>query len=274
MTIPEIIKLGWEKSGSADQISWEELNEKGYYVVPTDPDWEKIPSGLIEFYEDPENHPLSTPTGKLEFCSTGLAEHFPDDDERPPVPKWIPQGESHEETIGTERSKKYPLLVMSNHPRWGVHSQHDDVTWLREIETCKIRGADGYQYHPLWMNPADAQARGIKNGDVVSIFNERGTVLAGAFVTQRIMPGAVGIDHGAKYDPIVPGEIDRGGVINTIVPRNSTSKNTVGMAVSGFLVEVEKTDLESLRAKYPEAFARECHVAAGPCIAGVMEAEA
>ena len=92
MSIPEIIKLGYETSGSADKISWEELNEKGYYVVPPDPDWEKIPAGLIEFYEDPEKHPLSTPTGKLEFYSTGLAEHFPDDEERPPVPNWIPQG--------------------------------------------------------------------------------------------------------------------------------------------------------------------------------------
>jgi molybdopterin guanine dinucleotide-containing S/N-oxide reductase-like protein len=271
MNIPEIIKSGWEFSGVADKISWEELCEKGYYVVPPDPDWENIPAGFIEFYEDPEKHPLSTPTGKLEFYATGLAEHFPDDPERPPVPKWIPEGESHQETIGTERSKKYPLLVMSNHPRWGVHSQHDDVTWFREIDTCKVRGSDGYQYHPLWMNPKDAAARGIKHGDVVSIFNERGTVLAGAYVTERIMAGAVGIDHGAKYDPIVPGEIDRGGVINTIVPRNCTSKNTVGMAVSGFLVEVEKTDLEALRAKYPQAFARECHITAGPCIAGIME---
>ncbi len=271
MTIPEIIREGYETSGSADKISWEELNEKGYYVVPTDPDWESIPAGLIEFYEDPDKHPLSTPTGRLEFYSTGLAEHFPDDPERPPVPKWIPEGESHQETIGTERSKTYPLLVMSNHPRWGVHSQHDDVTWFREIETCKIRGADGYQYHPLWMNPEDAQKRGIRHGDVVSIYNERGTVLAGAYVTERIIPGAVGIDHGAKYDPIVPGEIDRGGVINTIVPRNCTSKNTVGMAVSGFLVEVEKTDLDALRAEYPEAFARECHITAGPCLAGFAE---
>jgi len=269
-TIPEIIKQGWEHSGSADKISWEELNERGYYVIPVEPEWEKIPAGLIEFYEDPENHPLQTPTGKLEFYSTGLAEHFPDDDERPPVPHWVAQGESHEETLGTERSKKYPLLVMSNHPRWGVHSQHDDVTWLREIETCKIRGSDGYQYHPLWMNPYDAAKRGIKHGDVVAIYNERGTVLAGAYVTERIMPGAVGIDHGAKYDPIVPGEIDRGGVINTIVPRNCTSKNTVGMAVSGFLVEVERADLKRLRAAYPEAFARECHPTAGPCIAGIV----
>ena len=250
-SIPDIIRLGWETSGFADKITWEDLNEKGYYVVPTDPDWENIPAGLIEFYEDPEKTPAQTPTGKLEFYSTGLAEHFPDDPERPPVPQWIPEGESHQETIGTERSKKYPLLVMSNHPRWGVHSQHDDVTWFREIDTCKIRGADGYQYHPLWMHPADAAARGIKHGDVVSIYNERGVVLAGAYVTERIIPGAVGMDHGAKYDPIVPGEIDRGGVINTIVPRNCTSKNTVGMVVSGFLVEVEKTDLEALRRSTP-----------------------
>ncbi len=270
-TIPELIKLGYETSRVAHLISWDDLREKGYYVVPTDPDWEKIPAGLIEFYEDPEAHPLSTPTGKLEFYATGLAEHFPDDEERPPVPKWIAEGVSHQETLGTERSKQYPLLVMSNHPRWGVHSEHDDITWFREISTCKVKGSDGYQYHPLWIHPTDAQARGIAHGDVVSIYNERGVVIAGAYVTERIMPGAVSIDHGAKYDPIVPGEIDRGGAINTIVPRNTTSKNACGHAVSGFLAEVEKTDLEALRAAYPEAFARECHVTAGPCLAGFSE---
>src|SRR4030042_1851562 len=117
------------------------------------------------------------------------------------------------------------------------------------------RGADGYQYHPLWINPVDAEARGIKKGDVVSIINDRGTVLAGAYVTERIMPGVVGIDHGAKYDCIVPGEIDRGGAINSIVPRHTPSKNAVGMVVSGFLAAVEKTNMEALKAKYPEAFA-------------------
>ncbi len=72
-------------------------------MVPPEHDWENIPAGLIEFYEDPEKHPLQTPTGKLEFYSTGLAEHFPDDPERPPVPHWVAEGESHQETIGTER---------------------------------------------------------------------------------------------------------------------------------------------------------------------------
>ena len=266
-SIDDLRRLGYETSGVQELITWEDLNERGYFAVATDPEWEKVPAGLIDFYRDPEGHPLSTPTGRIEFYSTGLAEHFPDDEERPPVPKWVPSGKTHQETLGTERAKEYPLLVVSNHPRWAVHAQHDDISWLREISTCKTMGPDGYQYQPLWINPKDAAERGVENGDVVAIFNERGTVLAGAYVTERILPGAVSMDHGAKYDPIVPDEIDRGGNINAIVPGNTTSKNAVGMVVSGFLAQVEKADLEGLRSKYPEAFARPFHRSAGPDLA-------
>ena len=250
-TIPELIKYGYETSRCEDLISWEELNEKGYYAVPTDDGWEDIPAGFYNFYKDPEKYPLTTPTGKLEFEAQGLAEHFPDDLERPPVPKWVASGISHEETIGTERAEKYPLLTISNHPRWSVHCQHEDITWLREIETCKVTGPDGYQYHPVWLHPSTAEKYGIKNGDVVTIFNDRGAVLSGAYVTERIMPDVVYIDHGAKWDPIVPGELDRGGAINTIVPRSTTSKNAVGHAVSGFLVDIEKTDMEDAQGQVP-----------------------
>lgn len=270
-SIPDWIKYGWEISRCADLISWEKLNEKGYYVVPTADNWEDVPAGFYEFYKDPEKHPLSTPTGKLEFEATGLVKHFPDDLERPPVPKWVAKGISHEETIGTERSKKYPLLVCSNHPRWGVHSEHKDMIWLREIKTCRVKGPDGYQYQPGWLHPSEAEKRGIKNGDIISIYNDRGTVLAGAYITERIMPGVVYMDHGAKWDPIALGEIDRGGAINTIVPRNTTSKNAVGHAVSGFLVQVEKTDMEALRRKYPEAFERPFHPHAGPGLEAWVE---
>jgi anaerobic selenocysteine-containing dehydrogenase len=270
-SVPDWIKYGWETSRCADLISWEELNKKGYYVVPTADNWEDVPAGFYEFYKDPDKHPLSTPTGKLEFEATGLVKHFPDDLERPAVPKWIAKGISHEETIGTERSKKYPLLVCSNHPRWGVHSEHKDMIWLREIETCKLKGPDGYQYHPAWLHPSEAEKRGIKHGDVISIYNERGIVLAGAYITERIMPNVVYIDHGAKWDPIAVGEIDRGGAINTIVPRNTTSKNAVGHAVSGFLVQIEKTDMEALKHNYPEAFERPFHPCAGPDIEGWIE---
>jgi len=71
------------------------------------------------------------------------------------------------------------------------------------------------------------------------------------------------MDHGARYDPIVPGELDRGGAINTITPHNTTSKNATGMVCSGFLVEVERANLEELREKYPEAFSRPYHKDAG-----------
>ena len=263
-SIPELIKYGYETSRCADLISWEDLNEKGYLVIPTADGWENEPAGFQRFYEDPQANPLTTPTGLLEFESTGLKTNFPHDLERPAVPKWIAQGISHEETIGTERSKKYTMLVCSNHPRWSVHSQHEDITWLREIATCKITGPDGYMYQPVWLHPSEAEKRGIKHGDVVSIFNDRGAVLGGAYLTERIMPGVIYIDHGAKWDPIEPGVIDRGGAINTIVPRHTTSKNAVGHAVSGFLAEVEKTDLEALKRKYPEAFERPFHPCAGP----------
>src|SRR4030043_1148704 len=98
--------------------------------------------------------------------------------------------------------------MVANHPRWSIHSQHKDISWLREIPPCKIKGPDGYLYHPLWINPHDAEARGIKYGDVVKVFNERGAVLCGAYVTERVIAGAVASAHGAAYDPIEPGETD------------------------------------------------------------------
>ena len=265
-SIEEWIKFGFDESGvpAAGLMTWEELCEKDYYVIPTDPNWKKYRAGMIEFYEDPEKHPLKTPSGKIEFSSQNLAKHFPDDDERPPVPHWIPYGESHQESLQLERAKKYSLLCISNHPRWRVHAQLDDVNWFHEIETCKVRGPDGYLYEPLWIHPSEAEKRGIKSGDVVKIYNERGVVLAGVYVTERIMPGVAYIDHGARYDPIVPGELDRGGAINTITPHKGTSRNCRGgMVVSGFLVEVAPVDMDELRTKYPEAFSRPYHRASG-----------
>jgi trimethylamine-N-oxide reductase (cytochrome c) len=262
-TIPQKIKRGFETSGVQDLISWKEFKEKGYYVVPTHPDWKQKPVGMRSFYEDPGHNPLPTPSGKLEIYSQRLAEKFPGDIERPPSPHWIEKGQSHDERISSKRAKKYPLLVVSNHPRWKVHSQHDDMQWLREIQTCKVKGPDGYAYQPIWVHPSDAEKRGIRSGDVVDCFNERGHVLCGAYVTERIMPGSVYVDHGASYDPIVPGELDRGGAINTITPHNITSKNVAGMAVSSFLCEVERANIEEIRKKYPEAFNRPYNSATG-----------
>jgi len=262
-TVEDWIKVGFDTCGVNHLISWEEFKEKGHFVVPNDPDWDKHEIALRSFADDPDNNPLSTPTGKLEFFSQRLADHFPNDEERPPVPHWIERGPSHDERLSGDRAKLYPYLVLSNHPRWRVHSQHDDMQWLREIETCKIVAPDGYAYQTSWIHPTDAAKHGIRHGDVMKVFNERGGVLVGAYVTERIMPGVIYVDHGARYDPIVPGELDRGGAINTITPRNTTSKNATGMVSGGFLVNIERVDLDELRRQYPEAFARPYHKASG-----------
>ncbi|HLA82407.1 MAG TPA: molybdopterin dinucleotide binding domain-containing protein, partial [Thermoleophilia bacterium] len=269
MTLQEKMELSFHNMELDQVISWEDFCDKQYYIVPSDPEWEKVPPGLREFYEDPEGHPLATPSGKLEFYSQRLADHYPDDNERGPLPKWVESSAFHDERIGGERAGKYPLLLMSNHGRWRTHAQNDDISWQREIKTCKIRGWDGYLYEPIWINPADAEARGIKDGDIVKLFNERGTVLGAAYVWERILPGALSMDHGARADLInvgPDGYLDRGGANNLISPLNGISKNCWGMATSGFLVDVAKVsmaEMEEWRDKYPEAFARPYDPAAG-----------
>ncbi len=133
----------------------------------------------------------------------------------------------------------------------------DDVTWFREIETCKVKGPDGYLYEPVWINPVDAASHGIASGDVVKIFNDRGWVLGGAYVTERIKPGVVYQDHGARLDPIKVGEADRGGANNLIAPSEVAMENTNAEVTSGYLVDFEKVDVHQLAKEYPEAFARE-----------------
>jgi anaerobic selenocysteine-containing dehydrogenase len=253
-TVEQWIRHGFEECGIKHLVTWEEFKEKGHFVIPNDPDWQKYEIGLRKFAEDPEKNPISTPTGKLEFYSERLAKNFPGDNERPPVPHWIERGESHDERLSGDRAKKYPFLCLSNHPRWRVHSQHDDMQWLREIPTCKIVGPDGYAYQTMWINPADAAQKGIKTGDIVKVFNERGGVLLGAYVNERIMAGVIYVDHGARYDAIVPGELDRGGAINTITPRKTVSKNATGMVSGGFLLDVERVNIDELQKQYPEVF--------------------
>jgi molybdopterin guanine dinucleotide-containing S/N-oxide reductase-like protein len=273
-TVEEWIKTGFDNSGVQGMIGYEEFKKKGYFVIPTKPDWKKQPAGLKNFSDNPDANPLTTPSGKIEFYSQNLAKYFPDDKERPPVPHWIEKGESHDEALSSQRAKKYPLLIMSNHGRWRVHAQCDDITWTREITTCRIKGTDGYYYEPLWINPQDAEKRGINQGDIIKVFNERGAVLGGANVTERIMPGVVYMDHGARYDPIIPGKLDRGGAINTITPHNLTSKNATGMVVSGFLVEVDRVSMaqmENWRKRYPAAFEREYYPDSGLSFNGWLE---
>ena len=263
MTTDQWLEYGFANSHLTTEVDWDTLVEKGLYYPKLEENWRDELPGMRGFYEDPENFPLDTPSGKLEFYSQALADNFPDDKERQPIAKWITggpaeEGWTHDESLWGERCKKYPLLVTANPARFRVHVQGDDIAWYREIETTKVKGPDGYLYEPVWMAPEDAEARGIKNGDIVKVYNERGIILTGARISQRITPGSVVVAKGSRVDPIAP-HIDRGGAINLISPEATVSKNCKGFAVTGYLIETEKLtqeEYDSWKKDYPEAFDR------------------
>ena len=270
-TEEELVRLLYDAAGVEELMTWEELSQKQMVLLPRkrEEKIQAVPPGLREFYDDPASYRLTTPTGKLEYASTSMEKYLPEDTERPPVPHWIEKGPAHDERLGGARGKRYPLLIVSNHGRWRMHAQCDDMIWSREFETMKIRGADGYAYEPCWLSPRTAAARGIKTGDIVKVFNDRGIVLCGAYVTERIIDRACYVDHGARLDPIIPGLVDRGGAINTISPLSNTSSNATGMATSGYLVEVAKVtpeEMEGWKQANPAAFARAYDDDCGVCL--------
>jgi len=282
-SVEDWMKYGWDSRQieKSSGLTWEQFKEKQFVAYPYDPDWEKRlqdKPGARAFYEDPKASPLSTPSGLIEFESTFLLKNFPDDKERPPLPHWMPEGATHQDNPLGERAKKYPLLCQSNHGRWKSHAQNDDVSWLREIETCKVKGMDGYLYEPIWLHPTEAAKRGIKSGDIIGMYNERGMVLGGAYVTERIRPGVAYQNHGARMDPIVDDPelpkseyIDRGGANNLICPEKTISPNAAGQVSSAFLVEVKKVDIQALKAKYPKAFAKDYDPGCGLCFSSWVE---
>ncbi|MBI5551581.1 MAG: molybdopterin-dependent oxidoreductase [Desulfobacterales bacterium] len=170
--------------------------------------------------EDPENHPFETPSGKIEIFSQRAADiRHP---LCPPIPKYMPTPEDRSDPL----AQKYPLQLITPHPRNRVHSELYKVEWLRETEP-----------HRVWINPKDAGPRGIADGEMVHVFNDRGRIAIPAWVTERIMPGVVSVFEGAWYAPDEKG-VDRGGCANTLT-RDAYSGG--GAAVlNTSLVQVEK----------------------------------
>jgi len=159
----------------------------------------KFSKPFVAFEEqisDSVNHPFGTPSGKIEICSQMISNR--NDPEIPPIPKYIEAWESRNDPL----SKKYPLQLVTPHPKRRAHSQFENTTWLRELVP-----------QALSINTADAKARGIKDGNMVRVFNDRGEMIIPAMVTERIMPGVVSIPEGAWYDPNENG-IDCGGCVN------------------------------------------------------------
>ena len=174
---------------------YETFKKEGIYKIPLDGPFIPFKAQI----EDPDNNPFPTPSGKIEIYSQQLADMKTP--EVPPVPKYIEPWEGPTDPL----RKRYPLQLVTPHIKRRIHSVYEKVPWLRELDDPQA----------VTINSIDAEARGIKDEDLVRVFNDRGETILPAKVTERIMPGVVEIPEGAWYDPDENG-VDRGGNPNVL----------------------------------------------------------
>jgi anaerobic dimethyl sulfoxide reductase subunit A len=184
----------WEEFKKNGLINVQELNEKPHHAY-------------TDFIE--RGKPLQTHTGKIEIYSYAIGDEsqrgkLPVDDfgrivdnlpndwrDLPPIPAYQPmyRGMDHPDV------KRFPLFLLSAYSRYRNHTTFWNVPLLR---------GDCYR-HAVWMNPADAQARGVKDGELVRVFNNKGVAVVPTYVTSRAMPGMIVIHHGGQYTPDADG---------------------------------------------------------------------
>jgi len=255
-------ELDWCKrlfdgSDLPDVISWKKFMKKGYFVVPAPKPEMRSPVAFRWYAEDrkkdtpevcplPADHTdkfgygLQTQSGKIEFVCNSLKRFDPDDPERPVMTKYIQSWEGHHTT---ELFEKYPLHLITPHPRYTFHTQSDgkDST-INDIKDHRVL-VDGYYYWIVRINSKDAASRGIAEKDLVKVFNDRGAVICAAQVTERVPPGTThSYESSANYDPLgIPGESpDRGGCMNLLTPSRPMIKKSHSLAANSCLVQVEK----------------------------------
>ncbi|MGW6059230.1 molybdopterin-dependent oxidoreductase [Streptomyces sp. NPDC055189] len=182
-----------------------------------------------DFRHDPDTYRLDTPSGRIELASAtiesfGLADC-------PGHPAWL----EPDEWPGAPAAARRPLLLIANQPATRLHSQNDVGA-----HSLASKVADR---EPVELHPDDAAARGISEGDVVRLFNDRGAVLAGARITTGLRPGVLRLPTGAWFDP-APGDGERPlcvhGNPNTLTADIPSSRLTQGCTGQHALVQAER----------------------------------
>ena len=238
---------GWRSRVADDGGSappFDEFWEAGFLDVPG------VDEDLVlfkQFRADPERMPLGTPSGKIEiFSATIDGFRYAD---CPGHPTWLEPAE----WLGASLARRYPLHLVANNPTARLHSQLDVGAFS---QSTKVRGRE-----PIRIHPADAAARGIRSGEVVRVFNDRGSCLAGAVLTDTVRPRVVQLSTGAWYDPLDPADPDAmcvHGNPNVLTFDRGTSKLAQGCSGQHALVEVERWTgpLPPIRAYDPPALDR------------------
>ncbi|GAB2711390.1 molybdopterin guanine dinucleotide-containing S/N-oxide reductase [Nocardia thraciensis] len=174
-----------------------ELGERGDAIPGFDKFWagdglelpvaEPAQVAFADFRADPRAHPLTTPTGRIEIFSETIDGYGYAD--CPGHPVWL----EPEEWLGGPEADRHPIQLVANQPRSKLHSQLDVGAHSR---ATKVAGRE-----PVRLHPDDAAARGVRDGDIVRLFNDRGSCLAGLVVDEAVRPGVAQLSTGAWYDP-------------------------------------------------------------------------
>jgi biotin/methionine sulfoxide reductase len=208
----------------AEAPEFDEFWETGELTLPTLP-WD---GGVVRaFRRDPVAAPLPTPSGRIEIASAKIAGFGYADCTG--YPTWF--------TPADGPNTRFPLHLVANQPATRLHSQLDfGATSLKS----KIKDRE-----PVRIHPQDAAARGIGDGDIVRLYNDRGACLAGAMLSEALRPGVVQLSTGAWYDPEDP-TADKAvcvhGNPNVLTRDAGTSKLAQGCTGQLTVIEIERFD--------------------------------
>lgn len=219
------IKAAYERSSAAKETPFDEFWEKGYALMET-PAAARKWTRHGAFYDDPEANPLHTASGKIEMFCENIANMEIDD--CPGMPMWM---EKHE-YLGNAKAGQ--LHVVSPHPWFRLHSQMGNSERLRDLYMVQGR-------EPVRVNAQDAAERGIEDGDLVELFNDRGTVIAGAVVSDDIMPGVVSIYEGGWPQLDSKGRCNSG-LVNFITSTQRASGLSEATTANTSLIEMRKCE--------------------------------
>lgn len=217
-----------------------QLAAKGHTAPPFEEFWSagelELPTHggfsewLQRFREEPSRAPLKTPSEKIEIYSETIAGfNYADCGGHP---KWL----EPVEWLGSSLADRFPLQLIANQPAGRLHSQLDFATYSMET---KVDGREVMRIHP-----DEALKRGIRDGDLVKVFNERGGFLAVARLTADQHSKVVQVPTGAWYDPVdIPGEPEGlcvHGNVNTVTRDVGTSRLAQGCTGQLCLVQVQR----------------------------------
>ncbi|EKO3478358.1 trimethylamine-N-oxide reductase TorA [Vibrio fluvialis] len=183
-----------------------------------------------DFRKDPEINALGTPSGFIEITSRKIGRYGYEHCQEHPM--WF---EKTERSHGGPGSDKYPFWLQSCHPDKRLHSQMCESEAFRA--TYAVQGRE-----PVYINPMDAKAKGIKEGDLVRVFNGRGQLLAGAVLSDSYPRGVIRIEEGAWYGPLSEkeGAICTYGDPNTLTLDLGTSELAQATSANTCIVDFEK----------------------------------